>query len=209
MTRRRWTEAERAVVIARYADTPTVQLAAELGRQVSSVYTLADRLGLKKSPEYMSERHGAHVAKVGAATRFAPGIVPWNKGTHFVAGGRSAETRFKPGQRGTKWVPIGTYRINSEGYLDRKVADTGYPPRDWCSVHRLVWIEAHGPVPADHVVTFRPGRRTHELEAITLDAIECIPRRELLNRNRMPPELQKLVQLRGALTRQINKRSKA
>lgn len=39
-------------MVARYADTPTAQLAAELGRQVSSVYTLADRLGLKKSPEW-------------------------------------------------------------------------------------------------------------------------------------------------------------
>jgi hypothetical protein len=209
MTRRPWTDAERAVVRARYADTPTVRLAAELGRPLKSVYTLADRLGLAKSREYMRERHGTHAVTAGVATRFQPGIVPWNKGVSYQPGGRVRETQFKPGNRPHGWVPIGSYRINGDGYLDRKVADDGRGPRDWVAVHRLVWIEAHGPVPADHVVVFKPGRRTTELAAITLDAVECITRRELLNRNRMPPELQKLVQLRGALTRQINKRTKA
>lgn len=209
MTRRPWTDADRAVVVERYADTPTADLALELGRTHKAVYTLARALGLAKSRQFMSEHHGRRAVEAGAATRFAPGVVPWNRGTHYVAGGRSAETRFRAGHRPHTWVPVGSYRINAEGYLDRKVTDDGRGPRDWVAVHRLVWIEAHGPVPDGHVVVFKRGRRTNVLEDITPDVLEVVTRRELLDRNRMPPELQALVQLRGALTRQINKRTKA
>ncbi len=57
------------------------------------------------------------------------------------------ETMFKKGQVGTRFMPIGSERINADGYLDRKVSATGYPPRDWVAVHRLLWIEHHGPIP--------------------------------------------------------------
>lgn len=211
MIRRSWTTADQAVVAERYADTPTADLARDLGRTDKAVYTLARALGLSKSTQYMRERHGRHAVEAGVATRFQAGTVPWNKGSNYVAGGRSAQTRFRAGHRPHTWVPVGTYRINGDGYLDRKVTDDGRGPRDWVAVHRLVWIEAHGPVPHGHVVVFKPGRRTAVLDDITLDAVELITRQELMRRNtlhRMPRELARLVQLRGALNRQINKRAK-
>ena len=211
MRRRPWSDADRAVVVARYADEHTEAIAADLGRPVESVYTLAHRLGLLKSKRYMAERHGRHAAKAGKATQFKPGLVPWNKGTNFVAGGRSAQTRFQPGNRPHTWVPIGTLRINGDGYLDRKVTDDGRGPRDWVAVHRLVWIEAHGPIPDGHVVVFRPGRRTADPAGITPDALELVTRQELMRRNsveRMPKALADLARLRGALNRKMNEASK-
>ncbi len=50
------------------------------------------------------------------------------------------------------------------------------------------------------------------MEHITLDRLECITRRENMARNtvhNLPKELARLVQLQGAVKRQINKRSKA
>ena len=75
----------------------------------------------------------------------------------------------------------------------------------------LVWQAAHGPVPKGHIVVFKPGRRSAELSRIILDAVECISRAEHARRNHprsKSPELGRLVQLRGAITRQINKRSR-
>ena len=75
--------------------------------------------------------------------------------------------------------------------------------------HELVWIEHHGPVPRGCVVVFKPGQKTADLQQITIDRIECITRAELMLRNsswtNLPPEVARLVQLRGALNRQINR----
>ncbi len=105
------------------------------------------------------------------------------------------------------WKPVGTYRINADGYLDRKIKDEGRPQDRWERVHRLVWIEHRGPIPEGHIVVFKPGRRTTDLEAITVDALECITRRELAARNtiqRYPPELQSAMRLAGKLRRRIH-----
>ena len=78
-------------------------------------------------------------------------------------------------------------------------------------MHRLVWMAANGPLPAGHIVVFKPGRRTTELEAITLDAVELISRAENMRRNsvhQLPPELARLVQLRGVLIKTINRKAK-
>jgi hypothetical protein len=210
-TRRRWTEAEIELVMARYADTNTAELAAMLGRPEGSVYTLAHYRGLHKSAEFMRERHGAHAVEVGRGTRFQPGQVSWNKGLSYQPGGRSPETQFQVGHRPHRWVPIGSYRINADGYLDRKVTDDGRGARDWCAVHRLLWIEAHGTPPPGHVIVFRPGMRTTDLAAITLDVLELVTRAELMRRNsieRYPKEISDLMRLRGVVNRQINRARK-
>ena len=80
-------------------------------------------------------------------------------------------------------------------------------------MHRLVWIEANGPVPDGHVVRFKPGRRTTDVEMITLDAIECVTLAQNMKRNSFrnnyPPEVVKLIENRAHLQRMINKRQRA
>jgi hypothetical protein len=51
--------------------------------------------------------------------------------------------------------------MTKEGYLQRKVSDTGNTVRDYVEVHRLLWEERHGPIPGSHVVIFRDGDRTN------------------------------------------------
>jgi hypothetical protein len=78
----------------------------------------------------------------------------------------------------------------------------------WHPVHRLVWEAAHGPVPKGSICVFKPGRRTTVLEEITLDRIEIITRAQNAARNHpraRSPELARLVQLKGAITRQVNR----
>ena len=217
MTRRTWTEAELAVLRAEYATTNTRTLAERLGRSEKTTYAQAHKLGLRKDPRYMSKVHGALARQVGAASRFTPGMAAWNKGTHYNPGGRSVETRFKRGELNGaarhNYRPIGSLRITKDGILERKVTDDHpVPARRWVSVARLLWIAAHGPVPDGHVIAFRRGMHTTVEAEITLDRLECITRAEHARRNsvhRHGPEIARLTQLKGAITRQINKRRRA
>ena len=209
----RWTDDQVAHLRQHYADTLTADLAITLGVRASRILAKANALGLRKSTALISETARQRTLSPGhgsLGSRIQPGAVPWNKG---VKGERvSPATELKPGNRPATWVPVGSYRVNADGYLDRKVTDDGGPNQRWQPVHRLLWIEAHGPIPAGHIVVFKPGRRTADLAQITLDAIELVTRAENMLRNsyhtNYPPELRSLVQLRGALLRQINRKAK-
>lgn len=216
--RKLWTAGEVMRLRRRYADEPTDVIARDLGRPLRSVYHKARSLGLHKSDRYYQVYAAGRLQKLsetGKVSRFKPGQKPWNKGTHFTAGGRSAETRFKPGrkpQESRNYLPIGTTRMHKSDYLEKKVSDdlSVYPAKRWKAVHRLVWEAEHGPVPQGHVVVFKPGAKTVIEDEITLDRLEMITRAENMRRNsyhtNYPPELRQIVQLQGALNRKIRNR---
>lgn len=215
MSRMRWNKQSDQSLRDLYPHYSAEACALALGCNVSSVYNRANALGLKKSNEFMrSELSGRLGRGQGASTRFQKGHRTWNKGLRFEAGGRSPETRFKPGRKpheAHNYLPIGSFRVAPDGVLERKVTDdpSVVPSKRWVAVHRLVWIEANGPVPAGHAVAFKPGMRTADPDLITLDRVELITRAELMRRNsyhtNFPPEARKLIQLRGALSRKIKR----
>jgi hypothetical protein len=149
------------------------------------------------------------------ATQFKKGQQSWNKGIKGICGTHEncRRTQFKKGEMAgaaqRNYVPIGSERLSKDGYLERKVTDDHpVPARRWVGVHRIIWEAANGPIPPGHVVCFLPGRRTADAARITLDALELVSRAELARRNHpvtRDPELAKLVQLKGAITRQINR----
>jgi hypothetical protein len=113
-----------------------------------------------------------------------------------------AQTQFKAGRKPQTWKPIGSTRISKDGYLQRKVSDTGYPPRDWVGVHVLTWEKAHGPVPPGHIVAFKDRKKDNTV----LENLELLSRRELMLRNTIhnyPPELAAVIRMNGALRRKI------
>jgi len=210
-----WTEEQEMFLRDWYPHVCSRTLAEALGSPVKRLLAKAANMGLRKSPELVAELaqrpdHG------GRRTQFSPGKIPWNKGIPWVAGGRSADTRFKPGrtpEENSNYRPIGTLRINADGLLQRKVTDDQRirSANRWVGVHRLVWEAEHGPVPAGHAVAFRPGRKTTDPDKITADALELVTRAELMARNtvhRLPRDLAQAVQLMGALHRRINDRQR-
>lgn len=212
-----WTSTERALLRELYPDVPAADVAALLGVGISAVYNQAFLLGLTKSPTFHTS--GASGLREHALTnpnmiagRFKKGQLTWNKGMKGLYAPGSERGWFKPGQRPHTWLPVGSVRLTADGYLERKVNDLpGNNSVRWKGVHSLVWQAANGPVPKGHIVVFRPGRRSAELSLITLDAVECISRAEHARRNHprsKSPELGRLVQLRGAITRQINRRTR-
>ncbi|KAA0910640.1 HNH endonuclease signature motif containing protein [Pusillimonas sp. ANT_WB101] len=216
MTNQHWTEADTERLRQAYPDHTTEALAEEFGRTVRQVYSKAAKLGLKKSAAYLAGQTAGRFQKgqkKNTATQFKPGHKTWNKGKPFEAGGRSHETRFKKGgmtgPAQSNYVPIGSTRISKDGYLELKVTDDPdlYPSKRWVAVHRLVWEEAHGPIPPKHIVVFKPGQLTAAREEITADRLECITRAENMKRNSIhnyPPEIKGAMTARAALNRRIN-----
>ena len=200
-----------------YPNFRTEDVATLIGQSLGAIYRKANSLGLKKSPRFVAAEsarqmnRGDHPAR---EHRFAKGIVPWNKGTKGIAGIQQAcrATQFVAGQPPHNTLPIGSTKFDKSGVLLQKVSDAkGNNSKRWRGVHELVWIAVHGPLPAKHIVVFKPGMRSNVLEQITIDRVECISLAENMRRNtcrNLPKELADLVALRGALTRQINKRKK-
>lgn len=192
-----WTRDELLLLWRCYPEWPAADLALLIpGRSPRAMSLMARQIGVKK---------------MGNAGRFQKGHNnAWNKGLKgYKAGGRSAETRFKKGQRPPNTLPIGSYRISKDGTLQRKFSDApGGPHKRWRAVHELVWIEHNGPLPPGHICVFKDKMATATLAEITIDRIECISLAENMRRNtrhRLPPEIANLIALRGALNRVINR----
>jgi hypothetical protein len=208
--RHAWTLAEEASFAARYPIMRTEELAAEMGLKPTQLHDKASALGIKKDPEWMK----AHLQECarrayhsGKWRGFAPGHKTWNKGISFTSGGASVQTRFQPKNLPHNYRPLGSERVMS-GFLQRKLTETGYPPRDWVYVHHIVWQEAGmGKVPKDMALIFRDGNRMN----FAIENLELISRAELMRRNSVHnygPDLAKLIHLRGQIIRQINRRER-
>jgi hypothetical protein len=159
---RPWTKREIAIIRRDYPNKATKLIAAALKRPLSGIYKAAESLGVKKSAAFLASSESGRLTKLsaaGIAYRYAKGHVPANAGQRRpgYAPGRMAQTQFKKGRPASaarNYKPIGSFRINADGYLDRKLSDFGLPQKRWQPVHRLIWIEAKGPIPAGHAVAF-------------------------------------------------------
>jgi hypothetical protein len=201
-----------AVLELQYPHMQTKVTAIILGRPLANVFAKATQLGLRKSAEYLAApASGRTCGRQGINNRFPKGHVPANKGLRRpgYAPGNMAKTQFKKGQRPHTWKPIGSERINADGYRDRKVTDTGYPPRDWVGIHRLNWVAAYGPIPPGHIVAFKDGDKLNA----AIENLELLTLRQNMLRNtihvRYPKAVREVIQLAGALKRQINRRTRA
>lgn len=218
-----WTEAQLTVLRQFYPDLRADDVAHIIGRTTKSVHQKARQLGIGKSAAFYASQASGRVQRgrqdpAMVATQFKPGLEPWNKGKKGATGlhPNCRKHQFKPGRpahESRNYQPIGSHRINADGHLERKMTDDPaiVPVRRWTPVYRLVWEAANGPIPDGHLVVFKPGMKTAVLEQITVDRLECITRAENARRNHPrnhSPELMKLYQLKGAITRQVNRITK-
>ena len=224
--KRLWSAADDAELRRIYPGLSTAAVAHQLRRTAAAVSARADKLGLHKSAAYLASPAACRLRRgdqVGAAFRFPKGHVPANKGLRRPgwSPGRMKDTQFKKGAlsgRARKLLkPLWAERISKDGYLERKISDTipdgvsrqeanRLRARRWRGVHLIVWEAANGPLPRGHAIAFKNGDKTD----IRLDNLECISRRELMQRNtvhNLPKPVVQAVRLLGALNRQIRKRT--
>ena len=75
------------------------------------------------------------------------------------------------------YKPVGTERVNADGYVEVKIAD----PKTWKGKHLIVWEKAHGPVPKGHVIIFADENQMN----VTLKNLLMVSRRELAVMNHL------------------------
>ena len=211
MSRKNWFESDRAELVRLYPVTSTKKLAERFGCSIRSIYCIARKLNLYKSPDYLTSKDSGRIIKNehrGQGTEFKPGHTPPNKGVKgWQAGGRAEQTKWKPGHKPHNYNPIGTIRVNKDGYLQRKITSTGHSNIDWVCVHHLLWKEQHGDIPKGHVLIFKNGDKTD----LNPDNLELITMAENMKRNtihRFPEKLKQVMQAKASLTRRINKAQK-
>lgn len=149
-------------------------------------------------PDSLKEKTGRNSNR----GQFKKGMTPWNKGMKgFLANGRSSDFNFKPGNRPANWRPVGSTRVNVEGYVEIKVAEgiNQYRP-----LHREVWKQHHGSYPPKgHALIFINGNR----QDCDISNLKLVTRKELMLMNtiqRLPENLKEVIRLKCVLKRKIN-----
>jgi len=128
-------------------------------------------LGLNQIKAYKKN----HKLDSGLDGRFPTGHVPANKGVKGAGGWEP--TQFKKGGMPWNYKPVGSERVNSEGYVDIKIAD----PNKWRAKHVLAWEDASGPVPKGHVLIFGDGNKFN----IELNNLILVSRKQLVRLNQL------------------------
>lgn len=138
--------------------------------------------------------------------QFTPGIVPWNKGKKYHAGGRSRDTQFSKGHKPVNHKPVGTIRTNVDGYLEIKIAEG---INKWRLLHREVWKQHHGAYPPrGYALIFKDNDKTN----VEINNLQLIPRRDLMKKNsvhNLPESIKQVIVINALITRKINATEKA
>ena len=100
-----------------------------------------------------------HKIRSGIDSRLQKGMIPANKGKKGYMSPEQYEkckaTMFKKGQVPQNHKPVGSERIDREGYVLVKVAE----PNKWRPKHRVLWEKVNGPIPEKHRLIFADGNR--------------------------------------------------
>ena len=146
--------------------------------------------------------------KTGRSGCFQKGNISFNTGTKGVM--KKNKTSFQTGNKPHTWQPIGTERITRDGYLQRKVTDTGSSKDDFVEVHRLIWEEVNGIIPAGNIVIFIDGDKTN----ITPENLELVSRSVHATRCKynyysypleLRPQLEAMIELRKQIRKSSSK----
>ena len=111
--------------------------------------------------------------KICTGTRgclYKKGCIPWNKGKKGYT--RGNRTSFKKGHRPKNWRPVGSERVDKDGYTLIKIAE----PKKWALKHRVIWEEHYkNKVPKRSVIIFADGDRSN----LSIENLICVSRNEL------------------------------
>jgi hypothetical protein len=158
---------EEAYIREHYGTTPLSQIAAQLGRRKSTVTAHIKLMGLKLTPEQRE--------RMTELSKFKKGQTPHNKGTKGVS--KRNVTSFASGH-----TPHNT-KFDGAVSIRQKKGDKPYKyiriDGVWKLLHRHLWEQAHGPIPANHLVSFKDG----DSMRCELDNLELITKAENAKRN--------------------------
>ena len=148
---------------------------------------------------------GRYKLNTGFNGRFKKGNVPHNKGKKGLYYKGCEKTWFKKGQAPINHKPVGSERIDLDGYTLIKVSE----PNVWKLKHRVVWEKANGPIPKNYTVIFLDGDKSNtdinNLALVSRNELLIINQRGLLKKDK---ELSKVGINIAKLQSKINKRKR-
>ena len=204
-----WTPEEEAIIRECYPDTDTLELAGRLGVTVKQLYHKAVKLKVTKSEKYvekLNEKASAIVTERGRESRFKKGQRAHNKGKKMSPEtyAKLSANMFKKGivPHNTKYDGCITVRVDTRTQIPYQYIRLS--KGKWEQYHRVVWEQAHGPVPAGFIIRFKDGDTMNA----SLDNLEMVSRSQnaVDNRwkvNKLPAELQETFRLRTEIKKLI------
>jgi hypothetical protein len=173
----------------------------KIGQPCHCIYRYMYKHGLERPAAYLEQRaeqRNRALVIAGKGTRLKQGHASGLKGKPRKDANWAG--MFTKGHRPANWAEPGTETLDEYGYLKRKL-----PCGVWAYVHRLVYMEHYGEIPAGMSVVFKDGDRTN----IVPENLSLASRRELMQKNsiheRYSPELAGAIRAVGQLKRAINK----
>ncbi len=124
-------------------------------REIQKAFT--EKFGWEISLSQVNSYIGNHHLSTGRTGRFQKGQEPPNKGKKGVCAAGCEKTWFKKGHIPANYRPVGSERVNADGYIEVKIAD----PNKWKLKHRVVWESVNGKIPKGYIIIFRDNDKTN------------------------------------------------
>lgn len=124
-------------------------------KEIQKAFT--EKFGWEISLGQVNAYIGNHRLNTGRTGRFQKGQEPPNKGKKGTCAAGCEKTWFKKGNIPANYRPVGSERVNADGYIEVKVAD----PNKWKLKHRVVWESANGKIPKGCIIIFRDNDKTN------------------------------------------------
>jgi hypothetical protein len=137
---------------------------------------LNKRFGTSYTHEQMKNYYGNHGINSGLDGQFPKGHIPLNKGRKGYHAPGSEKGWFKKGHRPVNHKPLGSERVDVDGYRLIKTAE----PNVWRPKHKVIWEGKNGEVPEGYVLTFLDADKQN----ITLENLALITMAESLELTR-------------------------
>ena len=133
------------------------------------------------------------------STRFQKGSKAWNKGTNYIAGGRSSTTQFKTGNKPHNTKYEGSERITKDGYTEVRLSCN-----NWVLKHRYIY-ETHNKIELEtnQYVSFVDGNKQN----FEIDNLQIVTRADMMLKNTIrqyPPELQEVIKVLNKVKKKVN-----
>lgn len=144
-----------------------------------STYQLTDLINEKFDTCFTRAGVKRHMARLGVRNELL-----LSNDTHPCLNSlKSKETRFKKGHECMNARPIGSERVNAEGYIEVKISQ-----RKWEKKHRVIYEEAYGKLQKGEVLLFLDGNRNNvelsNLKKVSVQEVLMCNRHNLLFENK-------------------------
>lgn len=185
----KYTDAHRAFMVATVPGRTHKETAELFSAEFGIPLTPRQVQSYVKNHNVKARIEGTAVILTGNSGCFQKGHNPFNKGkkqSDYMSAEaieRTKASRFPKGELPQNHRQIGDERLSKDGYIEVKVSMFRHKRANdcWVQKHRLVWEEANGPIPEDHVLIFLDSDRSN----ISIDNLELVPMDVNLARNRL------------------------